>query len=308
MISIQDFRKQSESTKGTYAGVAVYLFWGSVVLYWPKLEPATAVEILSNRVIWSLLTLLIIGALQKRNKAVIEIFHKRRELLLLLVASILIAANWGLFIWANLNGHVLDSSLGYFVTPLLSVLLGVFFFKEKLRSLQWVAIAVSAGSLAIFSFSLSGLPWLALSIGATFAAYGYVKKLAQVAAVESLTVETILLTPFAVIYLAWLTFQGSNTFGSFGISHSLWLASAGVVTSLPLLLFGFAAIRVPLSRLGMLQYLSPTIQFMVGLFIFNEIMPTERLAGFFLTWIALAILSFDLLRQRVAQRSNKSSS
>jgi len=295
---MQNFRNQSESTKGTYAGAAVYLFWGSVVLYWPMLEPATAIEILCNRVLWSLLTLLIIVALQKRTKAVIEIFRKKREVFLLLLASILIAANWGLFIWANLNGHILDSSLGYFVTPLLSVLLGVFFFQEKLRSLQWMAIAVATCSLVVFTFSLSGPPWLALSIGATFAAYGYVKKLAQVPAVESLTVETILLTPVAAIYLVLLSLQGNNTFSSFGISHSLWLASAGIVTSLPLLLFGFAAIRVPLSRLGMLQYLSPTISFIVGLFVFNETMSAERLAGFVITWLALAILSYDVIRQR----------
>lgn len=295
---MQNFRNQSESTKGTYAGAAVYLFWGSVVLYWPKLEPATAIEILCNRVLWSLLTLLIIVALQKRTKAVIEIFRKKREVFLLLLASILIAANWGLFIWANLNFHILDSSLGYFVTPLLSVLMGVFFFQEKLRSLQWMAIAVATCSLVVFTFSLSGPPWLALSIGATFAAYGYVKKLAQVPAVESLTVETILLTPVATIYLVLLSLQGNNTFSSFGISHSLWLASAGIVTSLPLLLFGFAAIRVPLSRLGMLQYLSPTISFIVGLFVFNETMSAERLAGFVITWLALAILSYDVIRQR----------
>jgi chloramphenicol-sensitive protein RarD len=304
MTLLQMFRNQSESTKGTYAGAAVYLFWGSVVLYWPMLEPATAIEILCNRVLWSLLTLLIIVALQKRTKEVIEIFRKKREVFLLLLASILIAANWGLFIWANLNGHILDSSLGYFVTPLLSVLLGVVFFQEKLRSLQWLAIVVSTCSLVVFTFSLSGPPWLALSIGATFAAYGYVKKLAQVPAVESFTVETILLTPFAAIYLVALSFQGNNTFSSFGISHSLWLASAGIVTSIPLLLFGFAAIRVPLSRLGMLQYLSPTIQFIVGLFLFNEIMPTERLAGFVITWLALAILSYDVIRQRARKLTN----
>lgn len=301
---MQNFRNQSESTKGTYAGIAVYLFWGSVVLYWPKLEPATAIEILCNRVLWSLLTLIIIVALQKRTKAVIEIFRKKREVLLLFLASLLIAANWGLFIWANLNGHILDSSLGYFVTPLLSVLLGVFFFQEKLRSLQWVAIAVSSCSLVVFSLSLSGPPWLSLSIGATFAAYGYVKKLAQVPAVESLTAETILLTPFATIYLVVLSLQGNNTFSSFGISHSLWLASAGIVTSLPLLLFGFAAIRVPLSRLGMLQYLSPTISFIVGLFVFNETMSAERLAGFVITWLALAILSYDVIRQRGRKVTN----
>ena len=159
----------------------------------------------------------------------------------------------------------------------------------------------------IFSFSLTGLPWLSLAIGASFATYGYIKKLAQVAAVESLTVETILLTPLATIYLIWLSMNDSNTFGSFGISHALWLASAGVVTSLPLLLFGFAAIRVPLSRLGMLQYLSPTIQFLIGLFLLNEIMSSQRFVGFLLTWIALGMLSFDVIHQHIKNKPTRSS-
>lgn len=213
-------------------------------------------------------------------------------------ASILIAANWGLFIWASINNHVLDSSLGYFVTPLLNVLLGVFFFKERLRRLQWFAIGVSAFALLVLSVALGSPPVLAFAIGISFALYGYVKKLADVEALESLTVETILLTPFAVVFLGWLTLKNQSTFLTEDLAHSLWLISSGVVTALPLLLFGYAAIRIPLSRLGMLQYLSPTIQFIIGMFVFQESMTSERFIGFLLTWLALGVLAFDALRQR----------
>ena len=298
MNLLSDLKSQSESSKGTIAGALVYLFWGSVVLYWPKLQPADAVEILSHRAIWSLLTLFIIIAFQRRFATLVAIFRNKRSLFLLTCASILIAANWGLFIWASINSHVLDSSLGYFVTPLLNVLLGVFFFQEKLRKLQWLAIGISALALLVHSVALGSPPVLAFAIGLTFALYGYVKKLANLEALESLTVETALLTPFAIVFLGWLTLNGNSTFGSEGLTHSIWLISSGVVTALPLLLFGYAAIRIPLSRLGMLQYLSPTIQFMIGLLIFQENMPTERLFGFVLTWVALGILTFDLLRQR----------
>jgi chloramphenicol-sensitive protein RarD len=210
----------------------------------------------------------------------------------------LIAINWGFFIWSSINSHVLDSSLGYFVTPLMNVLLGVVFFKEKLNRLQWFAIGIAAFALLVMSVALGNPPVLAFAIGLSFGLYGYIKKLADVEALESLTVETITLTPFAVVFLGWLTFNDQSTFLTEGLTHSLWLISAGVVTALPLLLFGYAAIRIPLSRLGMLQYLSPTIQFVIGLFVFQEYMPTERLLGFMLIWLALGVLTFDALRQR----------
>jgi chloramphenicol-sensitive protein RarD len=298
MNSFGNLKSQSELAKGTAAGAVVYLFWGSVVLYWPKLQPADAIEILSHRAIWSLITLLLLVGFYRRFENLFSILRNRRSLVLLTCASVLIAANWGLFIWASINSHVLDSSLGYFVTPLLNVLLGVFFFKERLRRLQWFAIGIAAFALLVMSVALGSPPVLAFAIGITFALYGYVKKLADVEALESLTVETILLTPFAVVFLGWLTVKNQSTFLTEGLAHSLWLISSGVVTALPLLLFGYAAIRIPLSRLGMLQYLSPTIQFLIGLFIFQENMPSERFIGFLLTWIALGVLAFDVLRQR----------
>ena len=298
MNPLRDLRNQSELAKGTVAGAIVYLFWGSVVLYWPRLQPAGAVEILSHRVIWSLITLVLLVGLYRRFNSLFSILRNRRSLFLLTCASVLIAINWGLFIWSSINSHVLDSSLGYFVTPLLNVLLGVVFFKEKLNRLQWFAIGIAAFALLVMSVALGNPPVLAFAIGLSFGLYGYIKKLADVEALESLTVETITLTPFAVVFLGWLTFNDQSTFLTEGLTHSLWLISAGVVTALPLLLFGYAAIRIPLSRLGMLQYLSPTIQFVIGLFVFQEYMPTERLLGFMLIWLALGVLTFDALRQR----------
>jgi chloramphenicol-sensitive protein RarD len=298
MNPLSNLRRQPELAKGTAAGVVVYLFWGSVVLYWPKLQPAGAVEILSHRAIWSLITLFLLVGFYRRFENLFSILRNRRSLILLMCASVLIATNWGLFIWASINSHVLDSSLGYFVTPLLNVVLGVCFFKERLRRLQWFAIGIAAFALIVMSVALGSPPVLAFAIGFTFALYGYVKKLADVEALESLTVETILLMPFAVMFLGWLTIKDQSSFLTEGLAHSLWLISAGIVTALPLLLFGYAAIRIPLSRLGMLQYLSPTIQFLIGLFIFQEYMPTERSLGFLLTWLALGVLTFDALRQR----------
>jgi chloramphenicol-sensitive protein RarD len=298
MNSLGNLRSQSELAKGTAAGAVVYLFWGSVVLYWPKLQPADAVEILSHRVIWSLVMLLVLVGLYRRFSNLFSILRNRRSLFLLTCASVLIAINWGFFIWSSINSHVLDSSLGYFVTPLMNVLLGVVFFKEKLNRLQWFAIGIAAFALLFMSIALGNPPVLAFAIGLSFGLYGYTKKLANVEALESLTVETITLTPFAVVFLGWLTVNDQSTFLTEGLTHSLWLISAGVVTALPLLLFGYAAIRIPLSRLGMLQYLSPTIQFVIGLFVFQEYMPTERLLGFMLIWLALGVLTFDALRQR----------
>lgn len=297
MNLLNGLQKKSDSSKGTIAGSLVYLFWGSVVLYWPKLQPANATEILSHRTIWSLVTLILIIALKQRFASLLSIFSNRRLLILLTCSSLLIVANWGLFIWASINNHVLDSSLGYFVTPLLNVMLGVFFFQEKLRTIQWVAIGIAASALLVLSVALGSPPILAFAIGLTFALYGYVKKFANQEALESLTVETALLSPFAAIFLIWLSINDHGTFIAEGISHSLWLLSSGAVTALPLLLFGYAAVKIPLSRLGMLQYLSPAIQFLIGVFIFQESLPPERFIGFFLTWVALGVLTLDALRQ-----------
>lgn len=289
-------------TKGNVArdgfifGAAAYFIWGIVPIYWPHLQPASPLEILAHRVIWSLLFLTVIG--RGKFTQIRKILSNRRSVLLLTIASALISVNWGLFIWASVTKHLLDSSLGYFITPLLSVGLGVVFFKERLRKMQWLAIAIAASAVLYLSFTVGTPPWLALSLAGSFGIYGYVKKLANVPALESLTIETLILSPIALSYLIWLEVTHVGTFGHHGLSHSLWLATSGVVTAVPLMLFSAAAIRIPLSTLGMLQYLGPTLQYLIGISVFHEQMPNTRFIGFVITWIAIAILSADALKNR----------
>jgi len=290
--------KRSEHSIGLINGFIAYIIWGAVVLYWPYLAPAQPLEILAHRILWSLLFVAAILIYQKRIVSLRVVLKNSRQMKLLLIASLLIGLNWGLFIWATMNDHVLDSSLGYYITPLLNVALGVFFFKEKLRRMQWVAIGIAAFAVLFITLAMGVLPWVALSLATSFAMYGYVKKLANVEALESLMIETLILTPVAIGYLIWLQFNGGNTFLAYGLDHTLWLASAGIVTAIPLLAFGVAIVRLPLTTLGMLQYIGPTIQFMVGVWITQENMPQERFIGFAITWVALVILTIDALRNR----------
>jgi chloramphenicol-sensitive protein RarD len=236
---------------------------------------------------------------QKRIVSLRVVLENARQMKLLAVASVLIGINWGLFIWASMNGHVLDSSLGYYITPLLNVALGVFFFKEKLRRMQWLAISIAAFAVMFITIAMGVVPWVALSLSISFTMYGYLKKLANVQALESLLIETLILTPVAIGYLVWLQFNGGNTFLEYGLEHTLWMASAGVVTAIPLLAFGVAITRLPFTTLGMLQYIGPTIQFFVGVWMTQEEMPQVRLIGFIITWAALVILTVDALHNRL---------
>ena len=299
---LSDSATNEQHSKGVIFGLVAYFIWGIVPLYWPHLQPATPLEILSHRIIWSLALLGAIIGFQHSFAKVLSVIRTPRSLFLLTLAALLIAINWGIFIWASVSKHLLDSSLGYFITPLLSVALGVVFFKEKLRSLQWCAVAIATASVIFLTVTLGTLPWVALSLATSFGLYGYIKKLANVPAIESLFVETLLLAPIALGYLVWLGTQGQGSFGHHGITHSLWLASSGIVTAVPLLFFGAAAIRVPLTTMGMLQYLGPTLQYIIGLYVFHEHMSGARLIGFILTWIAIAIFTFDALHRRQSTR------
>ncbi len=206
--------------------------------------------------------------------------------------------NWGVFIWAVTNGHVLEASLGYFINPLISVLLGVIVLRERLRPLQWLAVAIGAVGVVVITVGYGRLPWVALALATSFGLYGLVKKWAGVDALPSLAVETALASPIAVAYLLGTAAAGVGTFTSFGAGHALLLAGAGAVTAVPLLFFGVAAVRIPLSTLGILQYVGPAVQFVLGLVVFGEAMSAARWAGFALVWIALAVFSADLLRWR----------
>lgn len=290
--------ERSQVARGLSFGAAAYVGWGLAPLFWTTLHPASALEILANRVVWSFVLLVPLVYFQKRIPHVRAVLANRKTLTLLIAASVLIGANWGLFIWATMNGHILDTSLGYFITPLFSTGLGVFFLKEKLRSLQWFAIAIAFSAVVYITWEHHRPPWVGLALSSSFALYGYVKKVAGVDAMESLLVETAALLPLALGYLMWLSHQGTNSFFAHGVSHSLLMASAGVITAVPLMMYGAAVVRVPLVFIGFMQYISSTIQFFLGIWVFHEPMSVARFIGFAITWVALVVLSVDSTRQR----------
>jgi chloramphenicol-sensitive protein RarD len=284
--------------RGTAYGAAAYLIWGLFPLYFPLLEPAGAVEIMSHRIVWSLVVVAGVLAVTRNWAWVRPLLSDRRTLGAMSVAAVLIAANWALYIWAVNSEHVVETSLGYFITPVVLVLIGVVVLHERLRPVQWAAIGLGTVAVLVLTVDYGRPPWIALGLAGSFATYGLIKKRvgATVGAVQSLTVETAVLVLPAVAYLLTLEGRGDGHFGHVGAGHSLLLASAGVATAVPLLLFASAARRVPLSTLGLLQYLAPVLQFLIGVLVYDESMPASRLAGFALVWVALAVLSVDGVR------------
>jgi chloramphenicol-sensitive protein RarD len=281
----------SEVRRGTLLGFAAYLLWGLFPLYWPLLEPAGAIEILAHRVLWSLVLVGLVLAVRSRSLRTLP--RDRRALRLLVAAAVLIAVNWGVYIWGVNAHHVVETSLGYFVNPLVSVALGVVALGERLRRVQWAAVGLAAAGVVVLTADSGRLPWIALVLATSFGTYGLVKKIVGVPAVEGLVVETAVLTPLALGYVVVGGLFGTTTFTSHGGGHALLLVSAGVVTTIPLLAFAGAAARVPLSRLGLMQYLTPTMQFLIGVLVRHEPLPPGRLAGFVIVWVALALFTAD---------------
>ncbi len=286
---------------GVASGLLGYVLWGLFPLYWGFLAPATPMEVLAARVVFSLASLALLVCAVGQWPIVAGLLRDRRRRLILAVAAVLVSVNWGTFIWAVDNDHVVDASLGYFINPLVSVALGVVVLRERLRPLQWVAVAIAAGSVVYATATLGRPPWISLILACSFGLYGLAKKLAGVDAIPSLTVELILITPVALGYVAWLWFNHELVLGTQGWGHTLLMIAAGPVTALPLLLFGAAAHRIPLSVLGPLQYVTPSLQLIIGVWIFAEPMSAERWLAFFGIWIALVVLTADALgRRRIA--------
>lgn len=283
--------------RGTLLGVAAYLAWGLFPLYWPLLEPAGALEILAHRILWSLAFVVVLLLVLRRG----GLPRDRRRLSLLAVASAVIGVNWGLYIWGVNHHHVVETSLGYFVNPLVTVALGVVVLGERLRRLQWTAVGVAAAGVVVLTVDAGRPPWIALTLAASFGTYGLVKKVVRVGPLEGLAVETALLAPAALAFVAVLGVSGSGTFTTGGAGHALLLAGAGPVTALPLLAFAGAAAAVPLSRLGLMQYLTPTMQFLIGVLVRHEPFGAGRLAGFLLVWLALAMFTVDTAHRRRRQ-------
>ncbi|WP_402461989.1 EamA family transporter RarD [Isoptericola aurantiacus] len=289
---------------GLPLGIGAYLLWGTMPLYFPLLEPAGAVEIIAHRIVWSLVFCLVLLAATRTLRSYTDVLRRPRTVAVLAVAAVLITVNWVTYVYAVLSGHVLDAALGYYINPLVTTLLGVIALRERLRPAQWVALGFGASAVAVIATGVGGLPWISLTLAFSFGLYSLTKNRVgrTVGALPSLAVETSITTPLALAYLVWLTATGASTFAQEGAGHLLLLVSAGVATGVPLLLFGAAARRLPLSVVGMLQYLTPTLQFLVALLVFGEQMTPQRWAGFVLVWIALVVLTVDATRTSRATR------
>ncbi len=279
---------------GALYGVAAYALWGLFPLYWPLLEPSGPVEILAHRIVWSLVVVVVILLVTRRLRVLGQL--GRRAYRLLGLAALVISINWGVYIYGVNSQHVVETSLGYFINPLVTVLLGVAVLRERLRPLQWLALGVGAVAVVVLAVDYGRLPWIALVLAFSFGTYGLVKKKAGVGAVESLTVETAVLVGPALAFLVVLQVNGTGTFAHEGAGHAALLVGAGIVTAIPLLFFGAAAVRVPLTTLGLLQYLAPVIQLLIGVAVRHEPMPPARLAGFAIVWLALAVFTYDSVR------------
>ncbi len=284
--------------RGLLYGAAAYLFWGLFPLYWPLLEPAGALEILACRIVLSFLVVALLLAVRGQLRAIRWIGET--AVLRLCAAGVIIAVNWGAYIWGVNNAHVVETSLGYFINPLLTVALGVLILHERLRRVQWCAVGLGCIAVLVLSVDYGHPPWLALLLAISFGAYGLIKKGVGVSAPHGLLVEAGALAVPALAVLGVLAARGGATWVGPAATpgHLLLLAAAGPATAVPLLFFAGAATRLPLSTLGLLQYLAPVMQFAIGVLVRHEPLPPARLGGFALVWLALAILTWDALRRR----------
>jgi chloramphenicol-sensitive protein RarD len=272
-----------------YATFAFFC-WGLFPLYFHALGEVPALEMLAHRMLWSLLFLGIVLTARSQWKWLPQVLRRPRVLASFVASAVLLTANWFVYIWSVNNGHVIDASLGYFINPLVNVLLGMLVLKEKLRRGQWIAIGVAAAGVAWLTWQAGQLPWIALILGMTFGGYGLLRKTAALAALEGLSLETMILFPLALVYVLWLTWHGQNTFLNSEFDSTRWLlAAAGPITAIPLLMFAAGARKIPMAVLGLLQYLSPTMQALLGVWVFHEAFPTPRLVGFLIIWAALAL-------------------
>jgi len=290
--------------KGLLLGISAYLIWGLLPLYWKLVEDAGAYEILAHRGIWSLLLCVVLLALRKQIKSAYVMVRSSRTLSLLFLASGLLTINWGVYIWSVTVNRVVEAALGYYITPLINVTFGVLLLREKLRPLQWTAVGFAAVGVAILTVGYGALPWIALVLSISWGSYSLIKKSLNLGALETLSVETFFAFLPNLIYLFIIEGNGSAAFGD-GLMMSILLFGAGAATVVPLLLFNGSTTRLPLSTVGLLQYITPTIMFFIGIFINNEDISTLKIAGFAFIWIALAFLSRDLYRSsRTVNNSN----
>jgi chloramphenicol-sensitive protein RarD len=283
----------SEQTKGAWYAALAYVVWGFFPIYWKFLSGISALQLTCHRIVWSGVVLLILIARSKEWRALSTAIRTPRVAGIYAVAAIVIAVNWLIFVWAVSAEQIVQTSLGYFINPLLSVVLGVVFFRESLRYLQWVSVALAAAGVLYLTIALGAPPWIALSLAASFGTYGLMKKIAPLSAVQGLALETAILFPPAAAYLISAELAGSGALLHSGLLRDLLLVAAGPLTTFPLLLFAAGVRRIPLSLIGMLQYINPTMQALTAVFIYHEPFTRVQLVGFGLVWAALALFAVE---------------
>lgn len=293
-------------TKGMWYAFSAYLLWGILPVYLKAVQEVPSTQILGHRVVWSVLLLAIIVSWQRQWKNIGKIFHSPRAMVILTLAACLLSINWLTYIWGVTSGFIVETSLGYFINPLVSVLLGVIFLRERLRAWQWLPLGLATAGVLFLTWSHGRLPWIALVLALSFGTYGLLKKTAPASALQGLMVETMILFIPALIYLSFTEIQGSGAFGHGGWSLTFLLSLAGLATTVPLLLFASGARLIPLTMLGILQYVAPSAQFLLGVLVYNEPFGTDQLIGFGMIWLALILFTFENLwtRRHTAQMSS----
>ena len=285
----------SKNKLGLLFGISAYSLWGAFPLYWPLLEPANPLEIVSHRAVWTLVFCFIVLAATKALKSTLATLKRPKIAAKLFLTSLLISINWLVYIWATNNGHVVEASLGYYINPLIIIGFGVILLKEKMRPLQWAAVTIASIGVLVLTIDYGRLPWVALALAISWGSYGLIKKQLGLGALEGLAIETFISGFFYLGYLIYIGNQGTGQFGH-GWGLTALLISAGAVTAIPLLLFNGSTNRLPFTTIGLLQYITPTLQFSIGVWVLNEDMPTARWIGFLIIWAALVTLAIDLIK------------
>ncbi|TNM28520.1 EamA family transporter RarD [Streptomyces sedi] len=285
------------SRSGLAFGLSSFGVWGLMPLYWELLDGIAPAQLLAHRIVWSLPTALLLLIFVRNWSWIRPLARQPRKLALSLTSATLIAVNWSVYIWCVANDRVLEASLGYFINPLFSIALGVLLLGERLRPLQWVAVGVGGTAVVVMSVAYGQVPWLSLTLSVSFGTYGLVKKRLALNGLEGFSADTVFQFVPAFVFLMVVAANGEGTFTTGGPSQAALLVVSGLATALPLIFFGAAAVRLPLSTIGLLQYITPTTMFVLGLLVFHEEMPPERWVGFGLVWTALSLLTWDALRQ-----------
>ena len=285
-----------ESRRGYLYGLTAYGLWGLLPIYWKLLRPATPIEILANRLMWSAICCALLLVALRQWRWLRDVLRQPRTVVTIVAAALLIAVNWGTYIYAVNSDHVVESALGYFINPLVSILLGLVVLRERLRAPQWVAVGVGAAAVVVITVDYGRPPWIALVLACSFGTYGLTKKKLSLPAARGLFAESAVLALPAAGYLAYLAAVGTGTLGIVSTLHTVLLVGTGVITAIPLLCFASAANRLPLSAIGTLQYLAPVLQLGCGVLLYGEPMPPAELIGFVLVWVALAVFTVDAIR------------